>query len=321
MTLDEQLRHTFDALSERLRGEIAAHLELATKEMIAAADAERARVSEQIARDVRAEAEREISVRLRTITNDETIVSTKSVPVRQLVGSRGGAAVHTLLGTQTARVLTTDEDPGETALLDSVESDLSREPGLEGDQSGAKDPAHVDTARLLDSMHALDQSRSLSRILDTLVAEAGKEAPRAGIFLASGSPLRSWRCTGFELTVDEAKPFELPLDEAGVIFDAIRLGSTAFSNGTPSSAPSFAQLPRPCDAMAVPVALAGQVVAVLYADSGQNGSLSPVRRATLEILTRYAARSIEVITAFRVAQMLTGSPSRFADAVRAESSR
>jgi hypothetical protein len=154
------------------------------------------------------------------------------------------------------------------------------------------------------------------------VAEAGKHVPRAGIFLAGGSPLRSWRCTGFELTVDEAKPFELPLDEAGVIREAIRSGSTTLSDAL-SATPSFAQLPRSCEAVAIPLSMAGQVVAVLYADSGLTGSLTSARRATLEVLTRYAARSLEVVTAFRAAQMLTAAPlpSGAAAAARVESPR
>ena len=55
MTLDDQLRHTLDALSERLRGDITSYLERATKELMQALEAERALISEQIARDVRTE--------------------------------------------------------------------------------------------------------------------------------------------------------------------------------------------------------------------------------------------------------------------------
>ena len=109
MTLDDQLRHTLDALSERLRGDITSYLERATKELMQALEAERARVSEQIARDVRAETEREVSVRLRTLENNETIVSTKSASMRAVAGGRsGGAALQARVATPTG--LATDPE-------------------------------------------------------------------------------------------------------------------------------------------------------------------------------------------------------------------
>jgi hypothetical protein len=306
MSIDDQLRRTLEALSERLRGEITAHLELATKELIEASKAERTRAAEQITRDVRAEAEREISVRLRTTASDETIVSTKSP--RKLGSGRIGV-MQALLGTKASNLATKEESALDTSEFPATTPPYSpgREPAVADEGEFPKDGAG-DSARLVDAIRALDSSRSLSAILDTLVTEAGKEAARAGLFLATGSPLRSWRCTGFDLTVDQTKPFDLPIEDAGIIRDAIRSGSTAVSNGTQAPLPSFAQLARSCEAIAIPIAMAGQVVAVLYADSGSNGSLRSGRRAALEVLVRYAAQSLELVTAFRAASMLAGIP-------------
>jgi len=62
--------------------------------------------------------------------------------------------------------------------------------------------------------------------------------------------------------------------------------------------------------MAVPLALAGEVVAILYADAGSPNPESPnpesrLNAGALEILARYAARGIEAMTAFKVARSLT----------------
>ncbi len=326
MTLDEQLRHTFDALSDRLHREIAAYLESATKELIAVAEAERTSVAEQIARDVRAEAEREISVRLRTTDSLEAVVSAKSVPVRKLGGARGGAVLRALLGRQTSGLAAAEEGRPDTDLFESVEVGFHEEDesGTREAQPAAAAPAprvdlvgpandvvaEAERARLLEAIRALDQSRSLSGILDTLVDRAGREVARAGVFLVggNGSILRSWRCTGFGSSLGEAKQFEVPMDEAGVIAEAVRSGAASSGDGASSTAPSFALLPLDREALAVPLPLAGQVVAVLYADTGPSGSPTSGWRTAVELLTRYAARSLEVVTAFRVARMLTAPP-------------
>ena len=52
--------------------------------------------------------------------------------------------------------------------------------------------------------------------------------------------------------------------------------------------------------LAAPIAMAGQVVAVLYANSGASGAI--------EILARFAARSLEALTAFKAARALSERP-------------
>jgi hypothetical protein len=216
--------------------------------------------------------------------------------------------MQALLGTKASNLATKQESAVDTSEFPAARPPFSpgREPVVSDEVVEFPKDGAGDSPRLIDAIRALDSSRSLSAILDTLVAEAGKEAPRAGLFLANGSPLRSWRCTGFELTVDQTKPFDLPIDDAGIIRDAIRSGSTAVSNGTQAPLPTFAQLGRNCEAMAIPIAMAGQVVAVLYADSGPTGSLRSGPRAALEVLARYAAQSLELVTALRAARMLAG---------------
>jgi len=302
MTLDDQLRHTLDALSERLRGDITSYLERATKELMQALEAERALISEQIARDVRTETEREVSVRLRTLEDNETIVSTKSGPARAVASGRGAAALHARVMAPVAGLAPEVAGAPDSTAHQGAEGDFHR-----GRQPGDATP-ELEAARLLDGIRALDHSGSLSEILDILVLLAAKETPRAGVFLASGPPLRSWRCKGFELTLDESKPFELAADEAGIIRDAIRTGNVAVSDGKPTSVPSFAHLAVTCEALAFPLTMAGQVVAVLYADAGVAGTIPTGRRATLEILVRHATRSLQVVTAFRAARLLTSPP-------------
>ena len=51
--------------------------------------------------------------------------------------------------------------------------------------------------RVADSIRAIDRSRSLSEILDTLASAAGRETTRAAVFLVQDGQLRGWRFIGF----------------------------------------------------------------------------------------------------------------------------
>jgi hypothetical protein len=56
-----------------------------------------------------------------------------------------------------------------------------------------------------------------------------------------------------------------------------------------------------------PLVVGGETIAVLYADIEQGDSRAPALPAVLEVLARHASRCLEAITAFRAAQLLTGS--------------
>jgi hypothetical protein len=67
--------------------------------------------------------------------------------------------------------------------------------------------------------------------------------------------------------------------------------------------------------LAVPIPMAGQVVAVLYADQAADEAAREGHReslivwpAILEVLARHATRCLEATTAFRAAQLLTERP-------------
>jgi hypothetical protein len=61
--------------------------------------------------------------------------------------------------------------------------------------------------------------------------------------------------------------------------------------------------------LAVPVAVGGRIVAVLYADdvSPQDRPVPAAWPEVIEILARHAARALEVLTARRTSQLLSGS--------------
>jgi hypothetical protein len=123
---------------------------------------------------------------------------------------------------------------------------------------------------------------------------------------------------------------DLPRTEAGVIGRAMDTGSVVASEDDDAAGLAFARLSPGQRCVAVPLAVGGQVVAVLYADSGgDSGTRNPERSAlelepestglehthwsrepralhveTLEILGLHASRCLEALTAMKAAQWL-----------------
>ena len=181
----------------------------------------------------------------------------------------------------------------------------------DGYRIGKEEGFLASAERLADAIRAIDDSGSLSEILDTLASCAGREATRAAVFLVRDGLLRGWRFIGFGPTFDRASAIEARLAAGGIIEEAVRT-QAAVSKGSaaPGAAPRLAEVPDGSEMLAVPVTVGGQVVAALYADAdadaGKNGqSPSASWRPALEMMARHAARCLESITAIRTAQLLT----------------
>jgi hypothetical protein len=185
------------------------------------------------------------------------------------------------------------------------------------------------TASLADGVRAIGAASSLTEVLDTLVQFAAQHAARSAVLLVRGERFLAWRLRGFEHANAGQERLEIPAGDAGVIAEALRTGR--LESGAPDGfapAPEFARLPagRPC--AAVPMAISGHVVAVLYADAGGTAPAGPAadnwngpesrNRAehwnmdALEILGRHAARCLEALTAVKAARALSSHPAPMA---------
>ena len=194
-------------------------------------------------------------------------------------------------------------------LSDRYRDDIRREVQIAVDEAlaaksaadSARAVAAVDNnTRLLDSVQWLGRARSLGETLDTLASAAAREASRVAVLTIRGGRAHGWRFIGFG-ALDEAPPVNLVFDDAGIIATAAR--DNVVAAGQPS--PAFAGLGPDVPSIAVPLALAGEVVGVLYADAESAHPESRLNAGAVEILARYAARGIEAITAFKVARSLT----------------
>ncbi len=123
-------------------------------------------------------------------------------------------------------------------------------------------------------------------MLDALVEATSREGNRAALLLVRGDRFRSWRLVGFGSAPDGAAPIEFPASEAGILADVV--SSNTVLTGDAGGPPSFAALEAGHPYIGFPIALGGEVVAVLYADQ----DIAPIKAAGLDILrlnTRRAA--------------------------------
>jgi hypothetical protein len=366
MKFDDQLKGSFDTMTERLRAEVDRQVEVVVKALAAAANAER----DHAVSEARDSAAREAAGELKTVVaaarqeaHKEGLATGKDDGRREGLeeglkqgleegrkhgleegrkqgfedGRQQGQQEGRKLGLEEGRKLGLEEgrkqaleegrqqgsEEGRQRGLDEGRkqgSEEGRQRGLEeGRQQGvlegreqtereshatldaavaaARVERVVDTGnteRLAESVRAIAAARSLTEILDTLVSCAGRESERAGVWVIRGGRLHHWRSTG----AGAAEP-DLALDDPGAIAEAARTNAVAAS----------------ADTLAVPIAMAGQVVAVLFATPGANSEFqvpnSEFRipnRGAIEIMARYAARCLEALTAFKAARALTEQP-------------
>ncbi|HUK33758.1 MAG TPA: hypothetical protein VLV86_07605 [Vicinamibacterales bacterium] len=151
----------------------------------------------------------------------------------------------------------------------------------------------VDTtavARLADAVRAIDEATSLSALLDALATAAGNESARAGVFLVRNEDVRSFRLSNFPARYEDA-PITVPLNDAGVVRDAVTQRATATSDASP-----FDELPPGVTAIAIPLVLAGAAIGALYVEAAD--------LPTMEVLARFASRALEAQTAMKTARAI-----------------
>jgi chemotaxis protein histidine kinase CheA len=186
-------------------------------------------------------------------------------------------------------------DAIERARADNDEAELSR------------------AARLVNAIRSLDEARGLSEVLERLVQRAGDEVDRAAVLLVKGDRLTGWRLTGFAPEMPPPNSIDLSIEDAGLAGAVLRTGVAA---SRPSDADDAVRLPPFAGdsgehhAMALPVRVGGEVVAVLYADAPRVDEPSSDARwpAILEVLVRHASRVLEAMTVQKAAGLSMPRP-------------
>lgn len=158
--------------------------------------------------------------------------------------------------------------------------------------------------RLLESVRSISRARSLSDMLAALVRAAAAEAPRAAVLIVNGRDLQAFAQQGFGPAIGSATRISV---NDGMLAQALRLAEPVVSGDeTRVRAPEFASLDADRAALAVPILVGDQVVALLYADDG--GDDAPEVPAAwpeaIQILGRHAAACLAHLTAVRTVQAM-----------------
>ena len=157
--------------------------------------------------------------------------------------------------------------------------------------------------RLLDSVRSIGAGRSLSDMLEALVSAAAAEAPRAALLVVSGRELQVFAERGFGNAAAAGSRLEVGDD---MLAQALGGGQAVASTGDPLfRAPGFASLPSGRAALAVPIVVGDQIVALLYADDGLEEAQVPASwPEAIQILGRHCAACVAYLTAVRTAQTI-----------------
>lgn len=153
--------------------------------------------------------------------------------------------------------------------------------------------------QLVDAFRAIDRARSLSEALDTAASCAFRDAARAAVLLVRDGHIRAWRFIGFDGPLNETS-FEQPLSASPVVEQAVDSRSAASAGDVPEFAKAGS---GPGRSFAFPLEVAGEVVAVLYAD-GIEGDAKGAAELSLEAIGRHTSRAIEALTALKTARAL-----------------
>jgi hypothetical protein len=161
--------------------------------------------------------------------------------------------------------------------------------------------------RVLTAVRAIDRAKSLSDVLASLTSSAAAEAPRVALFVVNGADLRGWKSAGFR---GEASALHVSTRDTGLLGGALRRRETVVTaEADGPAAPEFAQLPPGRAAIAVPLLVGNQPVAVLYADDAADGT--PAAPASwpeaIQILGRHASVTLAHLTAARAAEAMRRS--------------
>jgi hypothetical protein len=158
--------------------------------------------------------------------------------------------------------------------------------------------------RLFGAMRSMDAAKSLTDVLTILVQSAAAEASRAAIFVSNGEHLQGHKSVGFSADIAAQR---VPARGTSLFAKAVeRREAVASSQEAGLEAPAFASLPAGRAAIAVPIAIGGEPVAVLYADDG--GATDQIAPASwpevVQMLGSHAASCLAHLTAARTAQAM-----------------
>ncbi len=320
MSLAPQIRSAADALLARLTDELRQQVDKAVAEMASAAEAtaaERARDAEaafetrqqEALEALRAEHAAALDAARREADEALTAAREEAAAAREaLEAARAEAAA---IRAEADAALAQAEAAVAQAMTEATaHADASRAAA----RAEATAQAQADTVRRLSSLAraiaAMDEASTLSEVLDALAAGLEAQADRSAVLVFRGDAARVWRRAGFGDAPDVPELSLARHDDLRAIVESAR-PTLLEGQGGGHEILGVATLRAGETGLAVPVAIGGQVAALVYADAvavrtaeaaGDDAAAAasaPVWAEVVEVLARHAARCLEALTAMR----------------------
>lgn len=164
-------------------------------------------------------------------------------------------------------------------------------------------------SRVAASIRHLDDATTLRGILDALADGAASEAARFLVLLVDGETLRCYRHHGYD---GDQGPADIGIDASPLLTKVVANKHTeTVSPAEPnlhSKAPAFMRAVAGRIGLVIPLVVAQQVVAVVYAEGVARQASEPgepVWTEHVEVLVRHASARLENVTSLRTVEVLT----------------
>jgi len=295
MTFDEELRRAFDTLIDRFRDELDRHARTAAEELAQTARAARDEAVAQAEAAARAQAD----ARVKEADERASAAASEAAAALERATADGAAAGRAEAAARTEEAVRAARDEAaahaEEALRAArAEAAAEMEAALRAQTEASSQTVErvLDTAsitQLADGIRRIAAATSLGGVLGALVQAAAVDGSSAGIWLLRKDRLVPWSTDG-----PQAQTEEVDLHDDRAIAAAARNNAPALRDGVEQ---------------AFPLTLAGEVVAVVGMSAERTTDGHPPRAERLEILARYASRSLEAITAFKTARAVVQAPA------------
>jgi hypothetical protein len=191
------------------------------------------------------------------------------------------------------------------------ETEQARRETEQARQEASRQARRGGAAELCASLSSIDRARSQAEILNALLQEAGRHAPRAAILLLRGGEVRSWAGTGFGDADAALRQVSLGIPGEGSWSHVFQgQGPSYLSASDCALLCSRIEAPLAHGGVLVPMILRDRVAAAIYADRLDG---EPIAAEALQVLAYTAALAIESLpfrerTATATLAALAGTP-------------
>jgi hypothetical protein len=273
---DQQFESTIERIVASLRAEMASAFERHAAEVAQKTAAEREATIRAATDAVRKETQEQIQ-QVRRAAHDQIEAAKRTAQTESAARVRAEAQVEDVRRIGRSQVEDVQRTMSDRVLALTRELDESRRETAARRQEldSARSESSESLSHLVRGLHAVDEAESLSAVLQRLIDASQPHANGASVLIVRPDGLREWGSAGFNG----------------------RTGPGERATAVATSAATERRQVESESAIAFPVNVGGDVVAVLYAEVGD--ALSPQRRIAkdaLDALTRHAGRVLETIT-------------------------